>query len=42
MREIVRPHLNDTVKVSTGGVREALADEDLVGRYIEPAAWVAQ
>jgi dTMP kinase len=42
MREIVRPHLNDIVKVSTGGVREALADEDLVGRYIEPAAWVAQ
>jgi dTMP kinase len=42
MREIVRPHLSDIVKVSTGGVREALADEDLVGRYLEPAAWVAQ
>jgi len=42
MREIVRPHLDDIVKVSTGGVREALADEDLVGRYLEPAAWVAQ
>ena len=38
MREIVRPHLNDIVKVSTGEVREALASEDLLGRYLQPAA----
>ena len=37
MREIVRPHLNDIVKVSTGEVREALAQEDLLGRYLQPA-----
>ncbi len=37
MREIVRPHLNDIVKVSTGEVREALVSEDLLGRYLEPA-----
>ena len=37
MREIVRPHLNDIVKVSTGEVREALASEDLLGRYLQPA-----
>ena len=40
MREIVRPHLNDIVKVSTGEVREALASEDLLGRYLQPAARV--
>ncbi len=38
MREIVRPHLNDVVKLSTGEVREALASEDLLGRYLEPAS----
>jgi hypothetical protein len=37
MREIVRPHLNDVVKVSTGEVREALVSEDLLGRYLQPA-----
>jgi dTMP kinase len=37
MREIVRPHLNDIVKVSTGEVREALVSEDLLGRYLQPA-----
>ncbi len=40
MREIVRPHLNDIMKVSTGEVREALASEDLLGRYVQPAATV--
>jgi dTMP kinase len=40
MREIVRPHLNDIVKLSTGEVREALASEDLLGRYLEPASRV--
>ena len=40
MREIVRPHLNDIVKISTGEVREALASEDLLGRYLEPASRV--
>jgi dTMP kinase len=37
MREIVRPHLNDIVKLSNGDVREALASEDLLGRYLQPA-----
>jgi dTMP kinase len=37
MREIVRPHLTDIVKMSTGEVREALAEEDLLGRYLQPA-----
>ena len=37
MREIVRPHLTDIVKMSTGEVREALTEEDLLGRYLEPA-----
>ncbi len=37
MREIVRPHLTDIVKLSTGEVREALAEEDLLGRYLQPA-----
>ena len=37
MREIVRPHLTDIVKLSTGEVREALAQEDLLGRYLQPA-----
>jgi dTMP kinase len=37
MREIVRPHLTDIVKMSTGEVREALAEEDLLGRYLRPA-----
>ena len=41
MREIVRPHLNDIVKVTTGEVREALASEDLLGRYLEPASRVS-
>jgi dTMP kinase len=36
MREIVRPHLNDIVRMSTGEVREALAEEDLLGRYLKP------
>jgi dTMP kinase len=40
MREIVRPHLTDIVKISTGEVREALASEDLLGRYLEPASRV--
>ena len=40
MREIVRPHLNDIVKLSTGDVREALASEELLGRYLEPASQV--
>jgi dTMP kinase len=40
MREIVRPHLNDIVKVSTGEVREALSSADLLGRYLEPASRV--
>jgi dTMP kinase len=40
MREIVRPHLTDIVKVSTGEVREALSSEDLLGRYLEPASRV--
>jgi dTMP kinase len=40
MREIVRPHLNDILKVSTGEVREALASEDLLGRYLQPATRV--
>jgi len=40
MREIVRPHLSDIVKVTTGEVREALASEDLLGRYLEPASRV--
>ncbi|HJX06866.1 MAG TPA: thymidylate kinase [Actinomycetota bacterium] len=40
MREIVRPHLTDIVKVTTGEVREALASEDLLGRYLEPASRV--
>jgi len=38
MREIVRPHLNDIIKVSTGEVREALASEDLLGRYLQPTS----
>jgi dTMP kinase len=37
MREIVRPHLTDIVRMSTGEVREALAEEDLLGRYLQPA-----
>jgi dTMP kinase len=37
MREIVRPHLTDIVKMSTGEVREALAEEELLGRYLRPA-----
>ena len=37
MREIVRPHLTDIVRLSTGEVREALAQEDLLGRYLQPA-----
>jgi dTMP kinase len=37
MREIVRPHLANIVKMSTGEVREALAEEDLLGRYLQPA-----
>jgi dTMP kinase len=37
MREIVRPHLTDIVKMSTGEVREALAEEELLGRYLQPA-----
>jgi dTMP kinase len=37
MREIVRPHLTDIVKVSTGEVREALASADLLGRYLQPS-----
>jgi dTMP kinase len=41
MREIVRPHLNDIVKVTTGEVREALTSEDLLGRYLEPASRVS-
>jgi len=40
MREIVRPHLNDIVKLSTGDVREALASEELLGRYLQPASQV--
>jgi dTMP kinase len=40
MREIVRPHLNDIVKISTGELRDALASEDLLGRYLEPASRV--
>ena len=40
MREIVRPHLNDIVKLSTGEVREALASEDLLGRYLQPSSRV--
>jgi len=40
MREIVRPHLDDIVKVTTGEVREALSSEDLLGRYLEPASRV--
>src|SRR3954463_11082678 len=40
MREIVRPHLTDIVKVSTGEVREALSSADLLGRYLEPASRV--
>ena len=40
MREIVRPHLNDIVKVSSGEVREALSSADLLGRYLEPASQV--
>ena len=40
MREIVRPHLTDIVKLSTGDVREALASEDLLGRYLQPASQV--
>jgi dTMP kinase len=40
MREIVRPHLNDIVKLSTGEVREALTSEDLLGRYLEPSSRV--
>jgi dTMP kinase len=40
MREIVRPHLSDIVKLSTGDVREALESEELLGRYLEPASQV--
>ena len=40
MREIVRPHLTDIVKLSTGDVREALASEELLGRYLQPASQV--
>jgi len=35
MREIVRPHLTDIVRLSTADVREALASEELLGRYLE-------
>jgi hypothetical protein len=40
MREIVRPHLTDIVRLSTADVREALASEELLGRYLEPASQV--
>jgi dTMP kinase len=40
MREIVRPHLTDIVRLSTADVREALATEDLLGRYLDPASRV--
>ncbi len=40
MREIVRPHLTDIVRLSTADVREALASEELLGRYLQPASQV--
>ena len=40
MREIVRPHLTDIVRLSTADVREALASEELLGRYLDPASQV--
>src|SRR3954466_8287734 len=40
MRESGRPHLRDLGNVTTGEVREALASEDLLGRYLEPASRV--